>query len=340
MTLQVQRYRTTSSFGRLAGEWDALLRRSVSDTPFLTVEYQRVWWEHLGRGELAIIAVRDDSQLVGIAPLFVTTSGGGRRVLETIGCVEVSDYLDLIVEQGREEQVLGALLEYLADEDAPEWDAIELCNVPENSPSLKLVPALATDRGWSVSISREDVCPIVRLPATWEEYLAGLRGKDRREIRRKLRRAEGEYQASWYIAGPERELKREVEEFLRLMAASSPEKEAFLTERMRGFFQALAKAAAERGWLQLAFLEVGGRKAATYFNLVYNNRVLVYNSGLDWDAFPSLSAGHVLIAYCIRQAIEDGRQVFDFLRGDERYKYRFGGVDFEVRRLVVRRQAG
>jgi CelD/BcsL family acetyltransferase involved in cellulose biosynthesis len=337
MTLRAQAHRTASSFAELATEWNALLRRSRSDTPFLTPDYQQAWWEHLGGGDLAIITLRSGGRLVGIAPLFASGDGGGGRVLATVGCVAVSDYLDLIAEREREGEVYAALLDYLADEGAPACDALDLCNIPEHSPTLRLLPPLAKERGWSVSLSRDDVCPVVRLPSTWEEYLATLAGKDRREIRRKLRRAEGEFEASWYIVGPQDDLEGRVGDFLQLMAASSPDKQAFLSGRMRRFFHAFAAAAQENGWLQLAFLEVGGRKAAAYFNLVYNNRVLVYNSGLDWQAFPNLSAGQVLIAYCIRQAIEDGREEFDFLRGDERYKYRFGGRDTEVQRLALSR---
>ena len=336
--LQPTLHGDASLFDALGSEWNDLLRRSAADTPFLTLDYQRIWWEHLGSGDLAIIAFRDGRDLVGIAPLFATGDGSGGRTLATVGCVDVSDYLDLIAARGREREVCSALLDYLADDGAPSWRSLDLCNIPEDSPTLVLLPPLARERGWSVSLARDEVCPLVRLPSTWEEYLASLAGKERREIRRKLRRAEGEYEVSWYIVGREHDLEAEMDHFLRLMAASSPEKEAFLTERMRGFFRALAAVAYERGWLQLAFLEVGDKKAASYLNLVYNNRVLVYNSGLDWQAFPHLSAGHILIAYCIRQAIEDGRQVFDFLRGGERYKYQFGGQDTEVRRLVIRRR--
>ena len=93
----------------------------------------------------------------------------------------------------------------------------------------------------------------------------------------------------------------------------------------------------DAGWLQLALLETEGRKTATYLNFVYNNRVLLYNFGLDWRSFPQFGAGFVLTAYCIRHAIERGREAFDFMRGSERYKYQFGGWDVEVRQLVVRR---
>jgi len=337
MTLSVYSYHDASGFDTLAGEWNAVLRRSAADAIFLTLEYQRTWWHHLGEGELFILAVRDDGELVGIAPLFATNDPRGQRVLATVGCVEVSDYLDLIVAQGWEKPVYYALVNHLANLSASTWDVLHLCNTHQDSPTLTVLPVLAEARGWAFSTARHDVCPIVKLPGTWEEYLQMLEGKQRREIRRKLRRASGQATLSWYIVSPEHDLEAEVEDFLNLMAASSPEKAAFLTLRMRNFFRQLAIVAYDAGWLELVFLEIEGRKAAAYFNFIYNNQVLVYNSGLDWQTFPKFSAGIILTAYYIRHAIEQGREVFDFMQGDERYKYQFGGQDVEVRRLVVRR---
>jgi len=344
MALSVHSYHDQAGFDVLAGEWNDLLHRSAADTIFLTLEFQRTWWQRLGQGEPLILAVRDGEELVGIAPLFAVANPHGQRVLATVGCTEVADYLDWIVARGREEPVYAALVDYLAGQSFPParggvggWDALDLCNIHQDSPTLALLPALAQARGWTVSISKDDVCPIVGLPKTWEEYLQMLDGKQRHEMRRKLRRAEAEPALRWYVVGAEHDLKAEVEGFLTLMAASTPDKAAFLTPQMRDFFHCLAHVAYDAGWLQLAFLEIEGRKAAAYFNFIYNNRVMVYNSGLDWAVFPQLSAGIVLIAYCIRQAIERGHEVFDFMQGDERYKYDLGGRDVEVRRLVVRK---
>lgn len=335
MTLSVHSYHDPGGFEALAGEWNDLLHRSPADTIFLTFEYQRTWWRNLGGGELLILAVRDGGELVGIAPLFVAENQAGQRVLATVGCVEVSDYLDLIVARGRED-VYGALMDYLAGSEL-EWDVLDLCNVHQDSPTLELLPALAEARGWDVSTARDDVCPIVQLPGTWDEYLQMLSKKQRHEVRRKIRRLEAQVEANWYIVGPERDLEAEIEDFLDLMAASTSDKAEFLTPRMRNFFRQLARVAHDAGWLQLAFLEVEGRKAAAYFNFIYNNRVLVYNSGLDWRTFPRLGAGIVLTAYCVRHAIEHGREAFDFMQGDERYKYQFGGQDVDVRRLIASR---
>jgi CelD/BcsL family acetyltransferase involved in cellulose biosynthesis len=337
MTLSVQTYHDAGGFETLAGEWSDLLHRSSANTIFLTLEYQRTWWHGLGKGELLILAVRDEEELIGIIPLFATTDPGGQRSLATVGCVEVADYLDFIVAQGREEEVYAALVDYLVGPNAPAWDLLDLCNIHQDSPTLTVLPALAEARGWTVETTRDDVCPIVRLPGTWEDYLEMLAGKQRREIRRKLRHTGGQTDVDWYIVGPEHDLEVEVEAFLDLMAASALDKADFLTPRMRDFFRRLSRVTYDAGWLQLVFLTIRGQKAAAYLNFIYDNRVLVYNSGLDWQNFPRAGAGIILTAYCIQHAIEQGREVFDFMQGGERYKYQFGGQDVEVRRLIIRK---
>ena len=337
MTMTLQVFHDANSLETLAGEWNTLLKQSPADTLFLTSEFQRTWWHHLGEGELRIIAVREDDRLIGIAPLFLKTHPHAGRVLSFVGCEEVADYLDFIVERGQEEAVFALLMDFLEDEGGADWEMLDLCNIRQDSASLTMLPAMVEARGWIASTSRDDVCPVVELPGTWEEYLQQLKGKERREIRRKLRRASAEYSHEWYIVGPEHDLEAETEEFLALMAASTPGKAAFLTAQMRGFFRELVRVTQEAGWLQLAFLEIEGRKAAAFLNFVYNNQLLVYNSGLDWERFPRFGAGVVLTAYCFRHAIEQGWELLDFLQGDERYKYEFGGQDVEVRRLLIRK---
>lgn len=337
MALTINSYHDETGFDVLVGEWNGLLHRSAADTIFLTLEFQRTWWQCLGEGDLIILTVRDGRELVGITPLFAVTNGEGQRVLATVGCVEVADYLDWIAARGWEEAVYRAVLDHLGSPNAPAWDVLDLCNIHQDSPTLRLLPHLAEARGWTVETAHDDVCPIVRLPKTWDEYLQMLEGKQRHELRRKLRRAEAEPALRWYIVGAEHDLETEVEDFLTLMAASTPDKAAFLTPQMREFFRRLAQVTYDANWLQLAFLEIEGRKAAAYFNFVYHNRVMVYNSGLDWEVFPQFGAGIVLIAYCIRHAIEQGCEAFDFMQGDERYKYDLGGKDVEVRRITLRR---
>ncbi len=83
---------------------------------------------------------------------------------------------------------------------------------------------------------------------------------------------------------------------------------------------------------------INGVKAATYFSFTYKSRLLLYNAGYDTADFAHRGPGWVLLAYLIQYAIADGFKVFDFLQGDEAYKYHFGSQDIKVMRTVIYNQ--
>ena len=340
--MQLTFYRNPEEFDSLAGEWNDLLGRSVSDVPFLRHEYLRAWWSTRGGGEwpagdLWIAAGREPAGgLVGLAPLFATRTREGRPGLMFLGSVEISDYLDLLAAPDHLGAFAGELLDGLDRRGPSGWEVLDLYNIPESSPSLAALGEAARARGWAAQRQRLQPCPVVSLPGDWETYLAGLDKKQRHELRRKMRRAEAHSEpVTWRIIGPQDDLRADTDTFLDLMALDA-HKAGFLTEAMRAQFHASLTAAHQNGWLQLALLSVGGAPAAGYLNFDYGGRVWVYNSALD-PAYLDLSLGWVLLGYLIRWAIENRRREFDFLRGDEGYKVRLGGVARYVERLTIER---
>jgi hypothetical protein len=70
--MKLQIFDNPNGFDVLGDEWNALLGRSATNTLFLTREWQRVWWQGLGDGQLQVVTLRDDDgTLIGIAPLFI-----------------------------------------------------------------------------------------------------------------------------------------------------------------------------------------------------------------------------------------------------------------------------
>lgn len=325
-------YTQDNLFQDLQSEWNELLERSSANRIFSTWEWQSIWWQSYHPGKLWVIACRDDAErLIGIAPWFVEQHPQYGRVVRSIGCVEVTDYLDLIVDREHTAPVFEALATFAAQHYS-EFDVIDLCNLPQESLGYQQFPDALRQQGFTVSIKEQEVCPIIQLPADWETYLEMLDKKQRHEVRRKLRRAEGaEEQVDWYIVGAEHNLPSEVDRFLDLMAASQIDKATFLQDPQNmDFFRKVVPVVFERNWLQLSFLTINGEPAATYMNFIYQNTVLVYNSGLRVDAHSNLSPGIVLLAHNIRYAIENNFRAFDFLRGNEIYKYRMGGQDTHI----------
>lgn len=337
---------TPSGFTALAAEWNPLLKRSRFDNFFSTHEWQTTWWENLGAGDLWIVALRraDTNALVGLAPLYRITrtegSDTGKRQLNLVGCIEVSDYLDIIIEDGWEDAVYADLLAWLHSPDAPEWDIFDLCNLPEVSKTYRDLPALYAAAGLDVEVFQEDTAPQFALPRRFEEYLQNqVDKKQRHEIRRKQRRAEREAIIGLTLVGKQHSIEVEVEDFVALQRASREDKATFMTPEMRRFFLAVARRTLEMGVLRLFFLTINGEKAATMFAFEYNRRFWLYNSGYDPQAHAQLSPGWVILAYVIEYAIASGCSVFDFMQGNEEYKYQFGAQDYKVMRVVVRKPA-
>lgn len=323
-------------FAQLAHEWDDLLARAVVPSIFLSHRWQGIWWHYLGNGNLLLITVRDEAnRLRGLAPMFCSQEGP--ECISFIGCVDVSDYLDLIVDRSCAEAVYRTLWEFMCSPHMPTWEVLNLCNIPAVSPTCEQLSALARAAGFTSSVIQESVCPVITLPDSWEAYLATLDKKQRHEIRRKLRRAEESAEVHWYVLEQPEAVATHVESFIELHQKSTAEKRDFWDERMIEFFRAISRSFAEVGWLKLYFIEFNGERAAAFMCFDYRDEILIYNSGYDPERFAWLSPGIVLNARIIEHAIQLGRHRLDFLRGDEEYKFRFGAIPEPVYRLRIER---
>jgi CelD/BcsL family acetyltransferase involved in cellulose biosynthesis len=319
--------------------WNALAAESIIDTPFSRHEYLSEWWKTLGGGEwnsaeLVLVSATENDQLIGIAPLFIADYDG-QRALMLVGSIEISDYLDLIVRLDDHARFLSGLLDFLTS-SADDWSALDWYNLPDSSPTLAALKAESEKRGWNHHEEIYRPTPRITLNGSFEEYLSRLEKKQRHEIRRKMRRAaESEKNVRFHVIDSTSDIESEMNAFFDLMV-QDPNKEEFLHPEMREQMSVTIRNAFERGYLWLAFLEVNGDKAAASLNFDYKNKLWGYNSGVGREHM-ELSPGWVLLAHVIQWCYENGRSEFDFMRGDEEYKYRFGGINkFVMREKVIK----
>lgn len=319
-------------------EWNELLKESISDTPFLRHEYQRLWWQHRGGGEwqnaqLLLVAAREGEKLIGIAPLFLAEYEGQPCLLLN-GSIEISDYLDVIVRKEDHAQFISGLLDFLASNLTGSWSSLDWYNLPDDSPTLAALKAESQTRGWTHLEEVYRPTPRIALNGDFDEYLTRVEKKQRHEIRRKMRRAaESDLGVRFVLVDPSADIEPELATFFDLMV-HDPNKSKFLHPAMREQMTAFLRAAHEAGSLWLAFLEIAGVKTAASLNFDYNGKLWGYNSGVS-RGHMELSPGWVLLAHTIQWCCENNRHEFDFMRGDEDYKYRFGGVNRFVMRAKV-----
>ena len=334
-------YKLLDDFSQIQpDQWNALLKESISDTPFSRYEYQRLWWEHRGGGEwqdarLVLVTAHEDEKLIGIAPLFIAEYENQPALLLN-GSIEISDYLDLIVRADDHARFLSGLLDFLASHLADGWSRLDWYNLPDDSPTLAALKAESAHRGWTHHEEVYRPTPRIALNGDFDEYLSRVEKKQRHEIRRKMRRAaESELNVRFVLVDPSTDIEPELDTFFDLMV-HDPGKADFLHPAMREQMSAILHAAHKEGYLWLGFLEIDGVKTASSLNFDYNGKLWGYNSGVS-RAHMELSPGWVLLSHIIHWCCENKRHEFDFMRGDEEYKYRFGGVNRFVMRAQVER---
>jgi CelD/BcsL family acetyltransferase involved in cellulose biosynthesis len=97
----------------------------------------------------------------------------------------------------------------------------------------------------------------------------------------------------------------------------------FMRPEIATFFRRVADEFMPLGWLRLDLLEIGGRPVASTFGFQIERKFYLYNSAYEPDA-ARLSPGLVLVSELVKESIDNGLELFDFLRGPERYKFQLG----------------
>jgi CelD/BcsL family acetyltransferase involved in cellulose biosynthesis len=341
--MNFKRYDTFESLVEFKDAWNQILEESISQVPFLAFEYLQAWWETRGGGEwpqdseLVIVTATENDQLIGVAPFFFANNLDGKPALMFVGAIEVSDFLDFLVRPANLDEFVAGLLDFIDISDVlPPWEVLDLHNILEDSPSLSVLAAEAQRRGWNHQQVRLQPSPFIPLPGDFDTYLAQIDKKQRHEIRRKLRNVEQSLVVPDYsIVADAESLTAETQAFIDMMA-QDPSKKAFLTDAMVEHLHKTAQVAFDNGWLHLSFFTLDGNKAAGNFSFIYNKRLWLYNSAWEWD-YREFSPGWVLLTHLLQWATENGIEEFDFMRGDETYKYKFGGQDRFIYRVVVTR---
>ena len=310
------------SFDSLASYWAIPSHSLRWNSPFVLPAWLKVWWQELGTGaELHLNTIRQEEEVIGIAPLLVRE---GKASL--IGSADVCDYLDFVIAPGRERDFFSVLLDDLREKNINQLDLRPLR--PDSTVLTHLV-SIAQTRGYEVLCQPEDVSLELDLPSTWDEYLAILTTKQRHEVRRKLRRLSEVGKVEHRCIEVGQEVGDYLDIFLKLFSLSRDEKASFMNPKMESFFRSLTKAMAEIGLLRLGIIQLDKVPAAMTMGFDYNNSHYLYNSAYD-PQYNSLSVGLLCKVLCIKESIEKGRKKWDFLKGGEPYKYQLGGQEISL----------
>ena len=272
-----------------------------------------------------MVTFRDaDGALVGLAPLMTSFwYATALRRLSFLG-TGTSDYLDVLAAPGWEDAVAESLYGYL--EHAGGWQIADFQQLREGGFLRERRPA---EGGRLASFDAPgEPCPYLALPSAWDMLLQGLGKKTRANIGYYDRALHKVYAVE---AGP---VTDEAELDDELTTCSSCTSAAGTSAGCRAYSEGGAcrrstgtppGGCSARGWLRLFSLRLDGLTQASLYCFAYGDRLCYYQGGFE-PTLARLSLGTVLTARAMQTAIAEGRQVFDFLRGDEPYKAKWTGA--------------
>ncbi|HEX5379448.1 MAG TPA: GNAT family N-acetyltransferase [Phenylobacterium sp.] len=339
---------TFKRFAELRGDWDAVYEADPEANYFLSWPWLSDWLSRFRTVWFVLACKRDesDADYVAFLPLRMRThfdkAHGFYNEIIFAGDA-FADYTGFLTRPEFEAEAAVAFADYLKRRF--NWAKLTMENLRLSDQRRRLFlgnfDAIRFfqksieyfDKGGGVNHS---ICPSATLPTNWDEYLSGLSSNNRQKIRRLLRKVETSEDYRITVADAAT-FDRDIRTLLKLWKIKwAPQKKGRDIDGMVDRNHAMLMGCAERGALFLPVFWRGDRPVAALATMVdaAKKAFLFVIAGRD-ESFDEMPAGYLLHAYSIRHAIDRGFVTYDFLRGNEPYKYHFASQERRLKACSV-----
>lgn len=344
--MRVERIDRLAELERLKPDWDAVYEADPEAQFFLSWQWLRDWLAALGKDWFVLVARSGDGPAgcAAILPLRIATreeeGGGFVNEINPAGNY-VSDYTGILCRPEHESQAIPLLARHVTE---LAWARLNLDYVRASEHRMALLlrefPAgefvlTPIDRVNRDGIDN-NICPYVPLAADWETYLeTRLSANARQKLRRLLRQLDGSDEFRITHADGET-FERDLETLLALWTRQWGGRKGKLLPKIVTNCRLMLPKCFAAGTLLLPVLWQRDKPIAALAVLTDHKKKVLhfYLAGRD-TGFTGASPGLALHAHTIRYAVRNGFVEYDFLRGNESYKYSFGVAERRCVSLVV-----
>jgi CelD/BcsL family acetyltransferase involved in cellulose biosynthesis len=336
---------------QLRSNWDAVYAADPEAQFYLTLPWLLTWLD-TSHTAWFVLGVRPDdgSDYVAFLPMRMRTKfRKGRGFYHELLFMgdQFSDYNSVLCRPEHEAAALPLLAQYIKTE--LNWAELHLDNfkVSEKRRRLLLDPfdKLKFPRRDVSNYTKEDdvdqdICPYIDLPDDFEAYLATMSANNRQKARRMLRKVEEPgAECRITVSGPET-YERDLGALLDLWRDKWRTRKGERTEPIVERNHKMLLAAAVEGNLFMPVFWHGDRIIAVLATLIdrEKNSLHFVITGRD-ETFNDIPPGFVLHAFSIRHAIAEGFKLYDFLRGDEPYKFLFARQQHVIHTTILSTQS-
>lgn len=316
----------------LCDTWRRLFDESGSDNPFLTWEWTVGWARaYASTRQVIVLVVEQNGQPVAISPLMLS----GRK-LSFLSDSHFADYSDILLHP----DALGAVGEIIDHiQDLQGWGCAVFEHIPEISPSVTLLnEALGrSEMNWR----RDIVCgnPRIKTDGDFEAFYAERGQKLRQEIRttvNHLSRA-GRWRYVEAVGGSRaQEIYSALVWFHAARQKGKQRSSIFRNGKNRAFFRELIDKDNGPMTVHLSAIELDGRLISAAYALRCGKVFYYWIPSFDPE-MRGVSLGKLHIKCLLEKCFVEDTEWFDFMGGDERYKFQWTEDGYEVYRYVLHR---
>jgi CelD/BcsL family acetyltransferase involved in cellulose biosynthesis len=322
----VQFLTDADAFAQLAPDWNRLHDEATTASVFTSWTWQFQWWQVYGAGQpLRLLVAFEGPRAVGILALYIQTiqvMGLPVRLARFVGTGADThpDDLDALLATERDDEIALKLAEAAIRVSGA--DVLALSDIDPRSRLPRAVERAAAAARRASLVTPCERIAYVDLPRAWSEFLKSLTSDRRTRLRGARKKAAATHAMRFFVWDDAARLDGAIDrlaELHRRRWRESGGSESFQSEQYVEFHRGIIKASLARGWLRLYCLELDGELAAITYCYRFRNRVYLMQAGFD-PALAKCNPGKVLLGHALEHAIGEGNVVFDFLRGEHRYK--------------------
>ena len=325
--LQLSVVSSDKEFLTLKQDWQILLANSSANSLFCSWDLALLFWRVYGSdAQLKIVCVHRHNQLIGIFPFYVVRhrlmklfSVRKLRWLGTGGDTS-PDYFGGIVHYRHMEHYQSLLADAVMQLREC-WDVCDLRDMHTGvEPRVMREHCLGTLR--YVHTSTQEII-VAKLKSNWDEYLAQLSSNRRQQIRRARRRVFEQEGIQLDRLSGEEDLERWFQALVTRHHQRWYEKtestNAFSSDRYNLFHRQFMRSMLEHNALRLWGLRKDSSLIAVLYFLSDGQSTYYFQGGFD-PGYDELKPGMVLLSCAMEEAIKEGCEVFNMMKGDYHFK--------------------
>lgn len=308
-------------FDALKSDWETIYRTDPHAQIFMSWAWLRGWFE-VSPYRWLVLVVHPQESLAPVAFLPLSLHTVKRFKISLLqelhmGGNPLADYTGFLCLPEYETTAVIALADFLQRQF--KWDIFQIKDVldPRLESFLKCFPL----KKFRLADPEKISCPYIQLPANWDQYLREFLGPaTRKDLKKIMRRIEASSEFRLESAEAQT-LETQIETFLGLYQSRWGTKSERRLHQLRQIFRYCFTNNCL--WLALLWHQATPVAGMVAFLDRQQGSFSVYVTGYD-RSFAKFSPGKFMLGYSIRDAIDQGFQVYDLLRGDEAYKFSLG----------------